>query len=375
MIRPIHLKEALRMYKRATAITKNGFRQYNGTDEEICTQIIDECYEKKYFRVSTGHFCEFYVRDFAFCCEALITLGYSEQVRSTLQYALSIFKKNNRITTSISPDGIPFDFPAYAPDSLALFLLTLTRTKNDDLVRKDNNGAFLQSQINIFIEQVIDKTTVLPKKRRFSGIRDHAKRKGSCYDMVMIAVVARESRLLGFDFPYTLEDITRTLLSTYWNGTYFFEDLQRQNIVVGDANVFPFWTGIIDDKEMMTDAFIAMQAARLDAPFPLRYVNSLDKKREGISLHLANMFAGDYETDSMWIHMGLCYMQLLTQINPALAKQHLAAYTRNIEKHKNFLEVYSNSAEPFRTAFYTCDEGMLWCANYLVLKNNMKNVN
>jgi hypothetical protein len=372
MVSALELREGLRMVRRARAVRRGGFRKYEGTPVQICEQIVKDAYdpERRYFRVSSGHFCEFYMRDFAFCCEALVSLGYAKEVELTLRYALEHFRIHGRVEGSISPDGKPFTFPRYGPDSLALLLYALRRTGNEQLAVEYHK--FLRSQVDEFLKRVVDPATLLPyKEKRFSCIRDHARRKAACYDAVMIAVVARESAALGLEFPLTEKEITDAIIANYWSGIYFFEDLTKQSVVAGDANVFPFWTGIITGHEMRDNALAAMQAAYLDEILPLRYVGKLHKDREKVGLHIANLFAKDYETDSIWAHLGLAYLRVLADHNPELCRKHLAQYTKRIEKYKTFLEVYDSNGEPFRTAFYVTDEAMLWAANYLALKRQL----
>jgi hypothetical protein len=363
------LQEGMRMFKRARLVRKQGFHPYQGTTAEICKQIIDDCYdqEHKYLRVSTGHFCEYYVRDFAFCCEALVELGYAKEVRSTIEYALKRFVAVGKITTTIDPDGQPFDyFMQSGPESTALLLYAMTHTKNHDLAVQYKH--FLQQQVNRI--PLLMKGLLPHPKKYFSTIRDHAKRSGSCYDAVMLAVIAREAAALKLKFPYAFEQIRDEIIETYWNGSYFFQDLKKQDIIVGDANVFPFWTGVINDKHMLEQATTSIRAAGLDTPFPLRYVSQFDKKREKIQLHFANYLAPDYETDSIWIHLGLAYLRILPDVK--LKQQHLATYTKQLQTYKTFLEVYDRSGEPLRRPLYVTDEGMLWCANYLVLVETLK---
>ena len=61
------------------------------------------------------------------------------------------------------------------------------------------------SGTNIAIDldtEVLDLEGKVKRKKHFSGMRDHAIRDASCYDTVMVAVVARESKLLGLDFKF-----------------------------------------------------------------------------------------------------------------------------------------------------------------------------
>lgn len=354
----MNIREGLRMYRRAQRVKRQGFRRYPGSPEEICRAIVLDCFDG-YYRVSAGHFCEFYTRDFALCCDALLSLGHRKEVERTLQYALAVFERAGRVTTTISPDGKPFDFPCPGPDSLA-FLLYAIRAAGLPAEKR-----FLQEQVDLFVQRFMDDG--LPRPGRLSSMRDHAKRVRSCYDMTMIALVAECCEDLGLQFPHAAGETSAKLIDTYWNGTYFFSDTQRQAIVTGDANVMPFWTGIVTDRKMRRNAMDAIRAAGLDEPFPLRYVSTTDKRAERVEWHPASWFAPDYETDSIWAHLGLCYLTVLLDVDRKRARAHLSSYERKIGEHGTFLEVYDSTGEPYRTPFYVTDEAMLWCATYLKL--------
>ncbi|MDD9954148.1 MAG: hypothetical protein OXR66_07485 [Candidatus Woesearchaeota archaeon] len=361
------LTEAFRIYNRARRFT--GFKKYDGTPKQICKKIIKDCYNplEHFFQVSNGHFCEFYVRDFAFCCEALVQLGYGKHVRNTIRYAFEKFTQYDRIATMITPKGVPYDFPSYGPDSLALFLYTITHTKSHAVAKKYKK--FLQEQVQFFADYVVDKKTLLPRKwKHFSSIRDQTKRKASCYDATMVALVAKECETLGLDFPYSFSELRELLVTTYWNGSYFFNDLHKQAIVVGDANVFPFWTGVVTNETMRERTFASIQAAGLDRGMPLRYVSALDKKREKTRFNISGWLVPDYETDAVWAHLGFCYIRELGKVDKNKQRAHLRAYEKKIQRYRTFLEVYTNEGDPFRKRLYVTDEGMLWCCNWLALQ-------
>ena len=344
------------------------FKRYSGTSEQICRKILEDTYRGGHYRVSGGHFSEFYTRDFAFIAPALMRLGRMDRVRSTLSYALDRFSRAGRVTTSIDERGVAFDYPRYGPDSLALLLLTLSRTGNADLARE--HSAFLQSETDRFVRRVVDPETLLPRRgARFSSIRDHTARDSSCYDACMVAVVAREAPKLGLRFPYGFARVRDAIMRTYWNGAYFFSDATRRSIVVGDANVFPFWTGVVTDARIRTQAFDSIRAAGLDEPWPLRYVSTADAKLERTRWSLAARLAPGYETDAIWAHLGLAYLEVLRSHDPKRAREHLATYERSIKEHGTFIEVYSSDGKPFCRLFYRTDEAMSWCAMWLALKS------
>lgn len=363
-------REGLRFFRRARRVRREGFRKYAGGPEEMCRAIIMDAYDKEqgYFRVSSGHFCQFYMRDIAFNAEALAALGYAAELRSTLCYALQRYESAGRITTAITPDGTPFDFGGRGPESIALMLRTLRATGNEKLAAE--HSALLQKELDWIAARAIGQD-LLPKGS-FQSLRDQVTAPSSCYNACMIAMAAADSAALGLRFPHDAAAIRERIIATYWNGTYFFNDIRRQPLVIGDPNVFPFWTGVVDDKEILGQAMAAVQAAGLDEPFPLRYISTLDKHREKKSIHLASLFSPGYMTDAIWAHLGLAYIRVLSQIDPARARRHLEAYTRNLTQHGTFLEIYAPDGSPYQTPFYITDEAMVWCAEYLWLAKRMK---
>ena len=151
----IALKEGLRMLKRANRVKKMGFKQYKGSAEQICSQIIQSCWNGKYFQVSSGHFCEFYMRDFGWCVDSLIKLGYKQRCLKTMDWALDIYASKGRLTTTITPDGEVEDFYAYSPDSLGYMMRTLKALDAKQLVEK--YYVFINDEIKRFYDETFDK--------------------------------------------------------------------------------------------------------------------------------------------------------------------------------------------------------------------------
>src|SRR3989338_4294250 len=143
-----HIHEGLRMLQRRISIAQHGTKKYAGNSEEICEQIVKDCWNGTFFQVSTGHFPLFYMRDFGMCVEALLKLGYKKEVEKTLQFALCVYSRESRITTTITKEGKCFDVFSYAPDSLAFLLYSLHVSKNKELV--EVYRPFLELQISHF---------------------------------------------------------------------------------------------------------------------------------------------------------------------------------------------------------------------------------
>jgi hypothetical protein len=367
-------KEAARMFLRRIDVAFNGTEQYGGSAEKICSQIIKDCYDQKkdYFMTSSGHFCEFYCRDFGWCTQSLIGLGYRNEVISTLAYALQAFKRHGRVEQSINPKGKAFTFPSnkYSPDALAFLVHSLRLANAAYLVNKYKR--FLDEEIKKYYELVIDHSTGLVRKdESFSSIKDYSVRRSSCYDNCVTGMLAQDlAQIKVLDNPFAKHgyDYSRLLMNHFWAGEYFLDDLSGDKRICGDANYMPFWTGIITDKKILAKAIASVRKEGLDKPFPLRYTAKRHEKQKMIPLEL---LAGDYERGTVGAHLGMMYIKVAAMHNPGLARKYLLQYKEKIEENHNFLEVYDTHGKPFKTLLYYSDESMLWAANYLFMSKNL----
>ncbi|MBN1793010.1 hypothetical protein JW826_04985 [Candidatus Woesearchaeota archaeon] len=358
------------MFFRRIRVLFFGIKRYSGSPESICRQIIESCYdhEKRYFRVSAGHFCEFYCRDFGWCAESLVKLGYKKQVISTLAYALSIFEKHGRIEQIISPGGKAFTFPqVYSPDALAFIVRSLKVAGDKSLVERYR--FFLEKESLRYFDAVIDKNTGLVRKDcHFSSMKDYSVRSSSCYDNVMTAMLREDLAFLGLANPFKKYDYASLLKKHFWTGSYFLDDLSGGKDVCGGANTLPFWSGIIHDPVMRKSALASVMKEDLNKPFPLKYASSREKAHKMIRLEV---FAGDYERDAVWAHIGMMFIAVAAKTDKKIAVGYLNAYRKLVLEHKNFLEVFDRRGKPFKTALYYSDESMLWAANYLLLEKEL----
>ncbi|PIN87520.1 hypothetical protein COV12_03500 [Candidatus Woesearchaeota archaeon CG10_big_fil_rev_8_21_14_0_10_32_24] len=335
-------------------------KKYKGNAEEICRQVIDDCWNERYFQTSTGNFKQFWTRDFGWCVSSLLKLDYEKQVHQTIRYAFNRFKSANKITTTITPRGKPFDFPTLAVDSLPWFIHALKVSKFQYYEHKD----FLNKEILVYFKKVINEQTGLVKPdEHFSSMKDLAVRKSSCYDNCMVGMLADDLKSLKLVNPFAKFNYPDLIKRHFWNGEYFYDDLTKKEYVAGDANIFPFLTGLIKDQDMLEKALKKIEEEELDKPFPLKYTSS----REHINYIWEEFFNKDYESTALWQHMGPLYVRLVKEVNPDKGNILMKNYLTLIEKHQNVLEVFAENGKPHRTPFYYSDSGMLWAANYLTL--------
>ncbi|MGV8171468.1 MAG: hypothetical protein ACP5OA_02120 [Candidatus Woesearchaeota archaeon] len=367
-------REGLRIFSRNIVVKIFGLEKYPGNDEDICREIIRSCYDykKKYFRTSAGNYKAFYSRDFGWCVESLMRLGYTKEIHNTLEYALKCYSKNDEITVAISREGVAYNFPdIYSPDSTAYLFRSLRIVKSKKLINIYRK--FLDKEIVRFEDNVIDKDSGMIKKEIFSGMRDYAICKASCYDMIMACMLCEEiekiNELMGKEFlRNTLKkyDLKKKLIKYYWTGTYFRDGLQTK-LCSGHANVYPYLLDIITDKSMLKSSLRNIQRNNLDKPFPLKY--GYDKNTRFIPLEF---FAKNWEKDTIWTMLGMAYIQILSKIDKKKAQDELIIYKKNVEYSKGFIELYENTGKHYTSLFYTSDNSMLWAAIYLNLKNELK---
>lgn len=367
MLGIIHLAEGIRFFKRSLKVRRKGIVRQGDTAQEICKNITERCWNGKFFQTSLGHFCQFWTRDFGWCAKSLVKLGHRAKVQKTLDYALSIFSKKGQICTTITPKGKPFDFPNFAPDSLAMMLHSLSVSDSKALIKK--HWAFLQEQINSFYDIVIDKNTGLVRSdRHFSSIKDYAKRRSSCYDNCMVSMVSGYASSLGFCNPLKGYDNEKILMKNFWKETHFVDDLSGRDFITGDANIFPFWSGSIHSMEMQSKAVETIRKYGLDMPIPLRYYHQSIKEQDMLSIEA---FAKNYERDTVWLHLGMLYLEMIKSLDKDLARRYADAYRNLISTCGTFPEILNEDLTLYKSPFYFSDEGMLWASIFLVLENDL----
>lgn len=362
MLKIIHLKEGLRMYRRARNIKKHGFKQPKGNYKTIIKNGIENCWDKDHFNASSGHFNEFWTRDFAFSAESLIKLGYKKKVKKTLEYALDTFSRYGKITTTISPERIPFDFPYYAVDSLPCLLRTLALVKDKKLTER-YHFILNKETIRFFNTAIQPSSGLIKKDRYFSSIKDHSRRLSSCYDNCMASMLDDSLKKLKLENPFARYRYPRMIEEVFWNGEYFYDDINQNKIITGDSNIFPFWCNVFDDKRMLKTAISSIQSASLDKPLSLKYSSKRHKENKMI---FVEKFAKDYEHDSIWTNLAPIYINLVKKVDRKKAKQYLDQYKKIIETY-GCIELLNNNLKPYSTFYYHADRDMLWYSNLLTL--------
>jgi len=383
-----HIARQLTSQVRASAVVTEGWRllrtglrrrftgpsRYEGTAEEICEQIVRKCYcsEQGFFMTSPASYPEFWARDFGRCVPALLSLGFEKEVTRTFEYALRHYEAAGRFALVILPDGRLFDFPAYAPDGFALFMMGLASLSDRTLVHR--HRAFLEAEIDRFASLVIDPHTGLVRRKlHYSEAQDYALRDSSCYSNSMCALLQRSLASLGLRNPLADADRAGLIERHFWRGDHYADDLAMPDHPSGDAQLMPFWTGVVRPdpagRNRLELVLRWMDDRGLNSPFPSRYGVRTSDRRPMHPLHVFN----PWQRDTVWTCLGLHLIEVLRDFSHPRFYKEVEAYRVMVERLACFPEViHSRTANLHTGPLIRAEDSMLWAAGLWSILVSMK---
>jgi hypothetical protein len=358
-----------------------GHRREAGTAEEILRAGLEACWSGRYLTASPGHYRQVWTRDTGFAAPALVRLGgpYDERLLKTLAWAIDVWRRRgSHVTTTINPLlRWPVDIFDYGVDSLPLLLASLrsvaaqpsTASAAEALARE--HRGWIAREVEHFIDQVVDPDTGLVRSdRHYSAHRDTFRNGTTAYANTMVALLGRTvaetgwgpdrlSRHFGSNGVAT-PDWGSLLRRHFWLGDRFRDRLGSDE-TSGEANVWPFFTGVIEDREMLARALATLQRDGYASPYPLRF--QATHGPEGMLL-LFRIYSSDYQTTTAWTSLGSIYLSLLREVDPATAAVELLRMQRLIERDGTFWEVLDDRGGGWRSRsrLSVSDHSMLWGA-------------
>jgi hypothetical protein len=344
-----------------------GHTRHPGDAAAIVRACIEACWNGRTFTASPGHFDMFWTRDLSFSAPSLVRLGHGRRVQLSLAYALDVWaKRRSHITTTIHYFDRPGDVFEYGVDSLPLFLAALRAADATDLVER--HRPWFEAEIAHYYETVVDPASGLVRSdRKFSAHRDTVVNRSNAFGNTMVALLAKTIEETGwFDSPFERHfegDYGRLLLDHFWVGDHF-RDALGDETVSGEANIWPFYTGVVGDPLRVAAALRHLDANGFCDPYPLRYETSRRPERE---VWLTRHMLPDYQGSTVWTSLGAMYLQVLRTVDPALAASETARYVSWIERDGTFWEVMNANGRNWVSArwFLIGEESMLWSAIFL----------
>ena len=362
---PVLLGAGVAVGARSLARAIFGWKRYPGGVEAICRAVLEDCWRGEYLGGSAGHFRQFWTRDLAMCTPALCRLGMRDRVARSWAWALERFEAAGQITTTIFARRFPRDVYAYGSDSLPMLLFGLEAAGAEPLIRR--HQALISREVTRYYERMFDPELGLARPDGyFSGPRDCMTGRSTVFANTMIALLGRLlDRASGLPRPLAGHDVARAMLHQHWTGDAFRDSLDR-TFPSGDANVWPFFYGIFEDREMWRRAFGVLEAGGFTQPVPLRY---FQRRLPEAELPVPRAFTPNYQGDPSWTQLGPAYLHLLREIDRPKMEKHRANMAALIERDRNYLELYDTNGKPYRgRAFlYHADEGMIWASMFLDL--------
>ena len=350
-----------------------GHTHHSGDAAAIVSACIEACWNGRTFTASPGHFDMFWTRDLSFSAPSLVRLGYGDRVRASLAYALDIWTtRRSHITTTIHYFDRPGDVYEYGVDSLPLFMAAVRAAGAIDLVER--HSAWFQAEIAHYYETVVDPLTGLVRSdRKFSAHRDTVVNRSNAYGNTMVALLAKTIEETGwFASPFAHHfggQYGRLLLEHFWAEDHF-RDALGDETVSGEANIWPFYTGVIGDPELVAPALAYLDANGFCDPYPLRYETSRRPERE---VWVTRYLLPDYQGSTVWTSLGSMYIQVLRTVDPALAATETARYVGWIERDGTFWEVMNAQGQNWVSPRWILigEESMLWSAIFLDALENV----
>jgi hypothetical protein len=166
-----------------------------------------------------------------------------------------------------------------------------------------------------------------------------------------------------FKTTIAIDILKKQFKDSYWNGKFFYEDAWKKQKIAADANIFPFYWNIFGN-DMRRSAFKALIKEDLDHHLPIQYRKDADS--DGL-LWMQKMLAPGYEGTSIWLHLGLCYLEQLQYVDKKRTKDLLKKVIKMVKQQGTFVEVFTKDGKPYKSSFYYADEAMSWVAGYLWL--------
>lgn len=158
----------------------------------------------------------------------------------------------------------------------------------------------------------------------------------------------------------TTTDWGALLRRHFWLGDRF-RDRSGSDESSGEANVWPFFVGLVDDREMLVAALETLRREGYTTPYPLRF--EVNHRSDGL-LPIYRLWSADYQTTTSWTSLGSIYLSLLREADPTAAEAELDRMRRLIARDGTFWEALDAHGRPWRSRsrLSVSDVSMLWGA-------------
>ena len=349
-----------------------GRKRHEGSAGEIIRACIDDCWDGRHYRASPGYFRQFWTRDLSFSAPSLVRISeaHRRRVLQSFDWAIRTWeRRDSHVTTTIHFFDQPVDVFDYGVDCLPLMMAALHRIGADDVLAE--HRPWLEAEVRHFMDEVVDPATGMVRSdRKYSAHRDTMVNRCNAFGNSMVALLAMTVVDLGWDVPDPMAPLAlapqRILLDHFWDARGWFVDSPGDQTPSGEGNIWPFWTGVITDSNVMRQALDTLEDRGFANPYPLKYE---PVRKPELEPWFVRTFMPDYQGATVWTSLGSMYLQLLHSIHPEVAQPEMDRYVAWIERDGTFWEVIDDeTGQRYSSTLLTrSDESMLWSAIFLDL--------
>ena len=324
----------------------------------------------------------------------------------TLAYALGVFDKQKKLTTTIVPTGryaaTCVNFHAYPSDTLYGMLYALAallgkesaqpiryappRHELDSIPAAEillaTYGNSLGEHYRQYREKVFDEATGLVSlSALMSGAKDITKRQSSFYDNVIFWKTTELAMTLGLipEDRAFLTELKKRILGSFWlhDEGYFLEDLSEEGlrgkyyssdwmIVLATGFLTP---GKKSERDYFVRSVAYIRRMKIDRPFPIKYQHETRAHRQFFFVRLA---VAVYGGDAIWSFWGMEYLKILLLLSNEtgetdylkLCDDYIKLYRQNIIKNRGFPEVYDKNGKLLETPIYRSIRQTGWVVGF-----------
>lgn len=329
--------------------------------EDYLWGLQERLWNGRFLQGSTGHFRQLWVRDLGLFCREYIAMGYSERLEKSLDWALSIFKAHGSVTTTIWPNGKAYNVFGYSADAFPLILWTLHHLKAESSFIKYRD--FLAAESSRYQKRCFDQDGFTQKNLDLCGLKDAVVRRASAYTFSMNFLFDQMCDRWGL-MPrlHSDEEWKQEFLSRYQSKEGFFhEDISRSEVVSADAQLIPYWLGLLDSRDFVEPLWNVLKRYSLDAPTLILQTSCRKASQERM---ISRLTAPNYQGDTVWANLGAIALVLGTRQGEDV-KKYLDQWSRLTQRDGELMELYNADLSPYKSFFYRSDEGMNWSIGYL----------
>lgn len=359
---------------------------------------------RKLLLISGDHFSGLFVRNLGVFLYPVLDGNFGESEKDwrrrqmtylqTVAYALGVFSKHDRLTTTIMPTNrlgaTCVNFYAYPSDTLYGILYALAascgiesaqpyeygkpaysldiKEAANDLVQKyrDNLAYHYASYRHAVFNE---ETGLFRTDVHVSGAKDITKRTCAFYDNVIFWKTTELAIKLGIiaDRPGFLDELKQRIVDTFWleEEGYFLEDLSDEGIrskYYSSDWLIILATGFLNPDNRRERHYFERSVAyirdnKIDEPFPIKYQHDTRAGRQFLPVRIA---VASYGGDAIWSFWGMEYIKTLLILHRITGKSeylqiadtHIAAYEQSIVRYGGFPEVYDKRGNLLETRMY-----------------------